>query len=72
MAREVPANIETVSAISAEGSFMLSSQTNRRCHSNVSPTFPTAVCPRQLNSTLTKCPLRARVPDGKARSYGVR
>lgn len=41
MACNMPANMETVSTISAEGSFSLTSDINHCGHSNLSPLFPT-------------------------------
>lgn len=63
----MPANTDTLSNIWTESSFTLSSELNHRCHSNLSPLFPNAVCLRQLNSMLIQCPPRTGVQDQKAR-----
>ena len=57
---DVPANMKTSSAISAEGNFLLSSQTHHGCHSNMSPISSTGVClsPRLLSA---RCMLGSRL-----------
>lgn len=43
VACDVPANMQTISTISTEGNFLLSSQIHHGCHSNMSPISSTGV-----------------------------